>query len=104
VRARLAKTVRVCESGSGCLRTGLEVFEAIFSARTAPPAHRGHAHFVPIHIEYGVAVFQGRPGQRYYNPLGTVHGGCSQRSSIRQWVAPCIDAAAAGGTPRGNSN
>ena len=31
--------------------------------------------FVPIRIEPGLAVFQGRPQLRHYNPLGTVHGG-----------------------------
>jgi acyl-coenzyme A thioesterase PaaI-like protein len=30
---------------------------------------------LPIHIEPGTAVFQGRPRPRHYNPMGAVHGG-----------------------------
>jgi acyl-coenzyme A thioesterase PaaI-like protein len=40
--------------------------------------------FVAIHIALGEAVFQGRPRQRHYNPLGTVHGG---------WFATLLDTA-----------
>lgn len=65
-------------------RTGMEMFEAIF-AGALPPAPIGDTlDFVPIHIEPGAAVFQGRPQRRHYNPLGTVHGG---------WFATLLDSA-----------
>ena len=54
--------------------------------------------FVPIHIAPGEAVFQGRPRQRHYNPLGTVHGG---------WFATLLDTAVGcavhAGLPAGKS-
>ena len=40
--------------------------------------------FLPIRIEPGVAVFQGRPQIKHYNPLGTVHGG---------WISTLLDSA-----------
>lgn len=64
--------------------SGMEVFEAIF-AGDLPPAPIGETlDFVPIHMEPGAAVFQGRPQRRHYNPLGTVHGG---------WFATLLDSA-----------
>ncbi len=65
-------------------RSGMEVFEAIF-AGDLPPAPIGDTlDFVPIHMEPGAAVFQGRPQRRYYNSLGMVHGG---------WFATVLDSA-----------
>ena len=64
--------------------TGMEVFEAIF-AGVLPPAPIGDSlDFIPVHMEPGLAVFQGRPQQRHYNPLGTVHGG---------WFCTLLDSA-----------
>jgi len=64
--------------------SGMQLFEAIF-AGDLPPAPMGATlDFVPIHMEPGVAVFQGRPQRRHYNPLGTVHGG---------WFATLLDSA-----------
>ncbi|WP_175781747.1 PaaI family thioesterase [Burkholderia anthina] len=65
-------------------RSGMEMFEAIFAGEL-PPAPIGETlDFVPIHMEPGAAVFQGRPQRRHYNPLGTVHGG---------WFATLLDSA-----------
>jgi uncharacterized protein (TIGR00369 family) len=64
--------------------SGMQMFEAIF-AGDLPPAPIGETlDFVPIHMEPGAAVFQGRPQRRHYNPLGTVHGG---------WFATLLDSA-----------
>jgi uncharacterized protein (TIGR00369 family) len=64
--------------------SGMQLFEAIF-AGDLPPAPMGATlDFFPIHMEPGVAVFQGRPQRRHYNPLGTVHGG---------WFAALLDSA-----------
>lgn len=65
-------------------RTGLEVFEAIFAGELPRPRIGDTLDFVPIHIEAGLAVFQGRPQLKHYNPLGTVHGG---------WSATLLDSA-----------
>ena len=40
--------------------------------------------FMPIKIERGLAVFQGRPQTKHYNPMGSVHGG---------WFATLLDSA-----------
>ena len=64
--------------------TGMEVFEAIF-AGILPPAPIGDSlDFIPVHMEPGVAIFQGQPQLRHYNPLGTVHGG---------WFCTLLDSA-----------
>jgi uncharacterized protein (TIGR00369 family) len=65
-------------------RTGIQVFEAIFAGELPRPPIGDTLDFIPIHIEPGVAVFQGRPNVRHYNPLGVVHGG---------WFATLLDSA-----------
>ena len=64
--------------------SGLEVFEAIFAGRLPRPPIGETLDFMPIRIEHGLAVFQGRPGTKHYNPMGTVHGG---------WFATLLDSA-----------
>ncbi len=64
--------------------SGMQMLEAIFSG-DIPPAPMGITlDFLPIHMEPGVAIFQGRPQRHHYNPLGTVHGG---------WFATLLDSA-----------
>nr|WP_297383344.1 PaaI family thioesterase [uncultured Roseateles sp.] len=65
-------------------RTGMEMFEAIFAGELPPAPIGDTLDFLPIHVEPGTAVFQGRPRQSHYNPLGTVHGG---------WFATLLDSA-----------
>jgi len=84
VRARLATTAGYARPDQVAGLTGLEVFAAIFAGQLPPPPIGETLDFLPIHIEYGVAVFQGKPNQRHYNPLGTVHGG---------WFATLLDSA-----------
>jgi uncharacterized protein (TIGR00369 family) len=62
--------------------TGMQMFEAMF-AGDLPFAPIGETmDFLPVEIEPGRAVFQGRPMLRHYNPIGTVHGG---------WIATLLD-------------
>ncbi len=64
--------------------TGMEFFEAIFAGQL-PPAPIGDAlDFLQVRMEPGVAIFQGAPQLRHYNPLGTVHGG---------WFCTLLDSA-----------
>ena len=65
-------------------RTGLEILEAIFAGELPRPPIGDTLDFVPIHMESGIAVFQGRPQFKHYNPLGGVHGG---------WFAALLDSA-----------
>ncbi len=67
-------------------RSGMEVFEDIFTGVLPQPPIGDILGFVPIHIAPGEAVFQGRPQRRHYNTLGTVHGG---------WFATLLDSAVA---------
>jgi uncharacterized protein (TIGR00369 family) len=64
--------------------TGMEVFEAIFAGQLPPAPIGDSLDFIPLHMAPGVAVFQGRPQLRHYNPLGTVHGG---------WFCTLLDSA-----------
>jgi uncharacterized protein (TIGR00369 family) len=65
-------------------KPGIEIFRAIFEGRL-PPAPIGLTlDFLPIQVDPGFAVFQGRPQERHYNPMGTVHGG---------WFATLLDSA-----------
>jgi len=83
VRARLAAPGYVRpEQVRG--RTGLETLQAIFAGELPSPLIGETLDFVPIHMEPGVAVFQGRPQLKHYNPLGAVHGG---------WFATLLDSA-----------
>ena len=65
-------------------RSGMELFEAIFAGQLPPAPIGDTLDFVAIHMEPGLAIFQGRPQRRHYNPLGSVHGG---------WFATLLDSA-----------
>jgi len=64
--------------------TGMEVFDGIFAGELPAPPIGETMDFVPVLMKPGEAVFQGRPQQRHYNPLGTVHGG---------WFCTLLDSA-----------
>ena len=83
VRARLLAPGVVAQEQVRKL-SGMEMFQAIFAGELPPPPIGETLDFVPIRMEPGVAVFQGRPQLRHYNPLGTVHGG---------WFATLLDSA-----------
>jgi uncharacterized protein (TIGR00369 family) len=58
-------------------KTGLEIMQSLLRGELpAPP--------ITDTLDYGRAIFQGRPLERHYNPLGTVHGG---------WFATLLDSA-----------
>ena len=83
VRARLmAPGVAPREQVFGL--TGMEVFGAIFAGKLPPAPIGDSLDFIPVHMEPGVAIFQGKPRLRHYNPLGTVHGG---------WFCTLLDSA-----------
>lgn len=64
--------------------TGLQVFEAIFAGDLPSPPIGETLDFIPIRMTPGMAIFQGKPMLRHYNPLGTVHGG---------WFCTLLDSA-----------
>lgn len=83
VRARL-RAADVASQNQIAGRTGMQMFEAIFAGELPPAPIGDTLDFVPIHMEPGAAIFQGRPQRRHYNPLGSVHGG---------WFATLLDSA-----------
>ena len=55
--------------------SGLEFLQAIIDGEhPAAPISR-LMEFQIVEAEHGRAVFEGRPGDRVYNPIGVVHGG-----------------------------
>jgi uncharacterized protein (TIGR00369 family) len=84
VRARLRRADAPPPALQWSGLSGMAVFDAIFAGELPPPPMGETLDFVPIRMTPGVAVFQGRPQQRHYNPMGTVHGG---------WFATLLDSA-----------
>ena len=54
--------------------SGLDQLQAMISADAQPSIGRT-LDFSLIEVRDGLAVFEGRPSERTYNPMGTVHGG-----------------------------
>lgn len=67
-------------------KAGIDIFNAMFSGELPQPHIGETLDFLPVRVEPGLAVFQGRPRLAHYNPLGTVHGG---------WFATLLDSAVA---------
>lgn len=65
-------------------KSGAQIFAGIFSGELPAPPINQTLDFTAIEIGNGRAVFQGRPQERHYNPMGTVHGG---------WFATLLDSA-----------
>jgi len=84
VRARLSPTPGIARPEQVAGRTGLEMLAGILAGELPPPPIGETLDFVILRVEPGLAVFQGRPRLKHYNPLGTVHGG---------WFATLLDSA-----------
>lgn len=54
--------------------SGLDQLQAMISADAQPSIGRT-LDFSLIEVRDGLAVFEGHPDERTYNPMGTVHGG-----------------------------
>lgn len=83
IRKRLGAPGLITREQTASL-SGLQVFEAIFAGELPAPPIGETMDFIPVHMEKGLAVFQGKPMLRHYNPLGTVHGG---------WYCTLLDSA-----------
>jgi len=55
--------------------TGLEFLRAWVSGRVPPPPIGAVFDFDLVEVEEGRVVFAGTPDARYFNPIGSVHGG-----------------------------
>ena len=65
-------------------KSGMQVFEAMLAGELPAPPFAETFGCMLVEIGPGRAVFQGRPLRRYYNPMGSVHGG---------WFAALLDSA-----------
>ena len=64
--------------------TGLEHMQRLLSGDFPPPPISETMDFALVRVEFGRAIFQGRPSAKLLNPMGTVHGG---------WYATLLDSA-----------
>jgi uncharacterized protein (TIGR00369 family) len=55
--------------------SGIDYVRAIFAGELPPPPIAELMGFRGIEAEPGRAVFEIVPGERHYNPIGSVHGG-----------------------------
>ncbi len=82
VRERFGAKVGWARPEQAAGKPGMALFEAMLAGDIPPPPIGETLDFTLVHAEPGRAVFQGRPLQRHYNPMGTVHGG---------WFATLLD-------------
>jgi uncharacterized protein (TIGR00369 family) len=64
--------------------SGVEMLSAMIAGKLPRAPMSRTLDFLLVHVEPGVAIFQGRPSLEHYNPLGSVHGG---------WFAALLDSA-----------
>lgn len=64
--------------------TGLELMQGMMQGTRTPPSIGHTMDFLLVEVSAGQAVFQGAPGRKYHNPMGSVHGG---------WYATLLDSA-----------
>jgi uncharacterized protein (TIGR00369 family) len=64
--------------------SGLELLQAVISGAQPGPPIAQTADFRITEVENGRIVFEGMPSMKFYNPLGTVHGG---------WISAILDSA-----------
>jgi uncharacterized protein (TIGR00369 family) len=65
----------VVTAAAGATMTGMEYMSAIVEAKMPPPPIAVTMLLRPVELEEGRVVFEGRPGEEHYNPIGVVHGG-----------------------------
>jgi len=64
--------------------SGLEFLRALRDGAQPPAPFAGITEIWLAEVEAGRVVFEARPSARFYNPLGTVHGG---------WISTLLDSA-----------
>ena len=65
---------------------GLSFLRGIITGSHPAPPFAGAMDFDLVEADEGRVVFEGRPSPRFFNPLGTIHGG---------WTATILDSAMA---------
>ncbi len=85
VRERLASP-GVSRHDQIAVLDGLGFFAAVSRGELPSIPIGASMDFCAVHFEHGQAVFQGRPSNKFLNPMGTIHGG---------WMATLLDSAVA---------
>jgi len=75
LRERMQKTPGWARPEQVIGKPGMALFDAMFAGEIPPPPIGQTLDFTLVEVSPGRAVFQGRPLERHYNPMGTVHGG-----------------------------
>ena len=65
-------------------KTGLDIMRGILRGELPYAPIARTLDFTLVAVDDGMATFQGTPGDRHFNPMGTVHGG---------WFATLLDSA-----------
>jgi len=85
------KAVRAKQRGAAAIdvRTladipGIEVFKRVLAGEIPLAPIQDTLDFILLEAEPGRALFQGRPAHKFYNPIGSIHGG---------WYAALLDSA-----------
>lgn len=60
---------------AGAQLSGIEYMNAVAAGEIPPPPIAVLLRMEPVEIEPGRVVFEGRPSEEHYNPIGMVHGG-----------------------------
>jgi uncharacterized protein (TIGR00369 family) len=84
VRQRMSREAGIARPEQLIGTSGMDLFQSMFAGEIPRPPIGDTLDFLPVRIEPGRAVFQGRPNWRHFNPMGTVHGG---------WFATLLDSA-----------
>lgn len=84
VRARISEAIGIPKPEQVRALSGLEMLAAMIAGELPRAPMSRTLDFLLVHVEPGVAIFQGRPSLHHYNPLGSVHGG---------WSATLLDSA-----------
>ena len=84
VRARQTRAAGVIAPADAIGRPGLDVLRDLIAGRLPAAPIADVLDFILLHVAPGEAVFQGRPGPRFMNPMGGLHGG---------WSATLLDSA-----------
>lgn len=65
-------------------RPGIDILRGILAGELPGAPIAEVLDFVPKEVEAGRIVFEGRPSPRFFNPIGSIHGG---------WIATLLDSA-----------
>ena len=84
VRARRTRPAGAIAPAETLGRSGLDVLHDMLDGHLPAAPMAEALDFLLVHVGHGEAAFQGRPGPRFLNPMGGLHGG---------WYATLLDSA-----------